>query len=899
MSLTEVCLIRKHNATIQGDENGDQPHSCSVDFASIAVASIVIYVTLMVHVYLRFCGGGNGGMRGKKGRNEDKAEDVVKVQRLFCHNLIWLAMVAQLLNSAFMLGEIIMIFAKQGQLFSVSMADGILQVLCAVVIPVYFDSAEERGAGLLTLLPLFAHFFGMSSVFGLRHLELTKMGFSYSDLRMATTCIAIAVNSLLFTLLSVAAARKLVSDRRQRNSSSSIRDEAASDKVYRYDNASLASKMTFSWMLPLLRRGYKTPLEIADLHQLPERERARKHYEIMKKLTRRPEDGIIRQCIYMNSKLIVIGGIFRFWADIFGLAGALSIKFIVDSMSEEAYRLLQSEAKANETLTSDSMLPDYQPSYHALSVEEFFSDSYVIAVLIFLAALCQGSFSQTANHLLTLAGMRAKNALHVRLYEKALRLPVGTAQRGSASPSTEEMPICFENSCSADDEAMANEGNIDIGFITNLASDDILNIREFIWNIHYLWALPLKVIVIIGLLYLKMGISGAVGVIIGTLVIVPLQFLTGKLMSDNNKRIFTAQDIRLFKASETMQGMKTVKLGCLEDFMLGKINAARKMELRFLRRDSFFWSVMAFLASVSTIIVTTVTVGLYVALEEEHFSAADIFSALALLGQLTVCLSVFPVTIPIFIKGMVSRERLVEFFSRTEVSIYKESDRKDSKKSTKWSEQAKAKDYENDDCEEETENNTPEYNENDIEKKRPFSAVGSVQPSVSSSSAFPDIAFSISSGFFGWPKSNRCVLKDINMHVRTGTLTAVVGPSGGGKSALILALMEEMERVRGHVKWNLPSAVALTGQNPWLLNASVKDNVLLGRPYREKRYQKVLAACDLNADIEVTAFTKCFHNYSKILLRAHVLAFSLVRRSMGNLMHVKVIPNWKPGSNNI
>ena len=30
-------------------------------------------------------------------------------------------------------------------------------------------------------------------------------------------------------------------------------------------------------------------------------------------------------------------------------------------------------------------------------------------------------------------------------------------------------------------------------YITNLASDDIMNIREFIWNIHYIWALPLKV----------------------------------------------------------------------------------------------------------------------------------------------------------------------------------------------------------------------------------------------------------------------------------------------------------------------------------------------------------------------------------------------------------------------
>ena len=58
--------------------------------------------------------------------------------------------------------------------------------------------------------------------------------------------------------------------------------------------------------------------------------------------------------------------------------------------------------------------------------------------------------------------------------------------------------------------------------------------------------------------------------------------------------------------------------------------------------------------------------------------------------------------------------------------------------------------------------------------------------------------------------------------------------------------------MRGHVEWSLPSAMALTGQSPWMLNASVRDNVLLGRPFKEKRYRKVLSACDLNADIDIS-----------------------------------------------
>ena len=39
------------------------------------------------------------------------------------------------------------------------------------------------------------------------------------------------------------------------------------------------------------------------------------------------------------------------------------------------------------------------------------------------------------------------------------------------------------------------------------------------------------------------------------------------------------------------------------------------------------------------------------------FTAGQLFTALALFNQLAVCLSVFPVTVPIFIKGLVSRTR--------------------------------------------------------------------------------------------------------------------------------------------------------------------------------------------------------------------------------------------------
>ena len=55
--------------------------------------------------------------------------------------------------------------------------------------------------------------------------------------------------------------------------------------------------------------------------------------------------------------------------------------------------------------------------------------------------------------------------------------------------------------------------------------------------------------------------------------------------------------------------------------------------------------------------ITVCTPGIYSGLESEMFTAGQLFTALALFNQLAVCLSVFPVTVPIFIKGLVSRTR--------------------------------------------------------------------------------------------------------------------------------------------------------------------------------------------------------------------------------------------------
>jgi ABC-type transport system involved in cytochrome bd biosynthesis fused ATPase/permease subunit len=73
---------------------------------------------------------------------------------------------------------------------------------------------------------------------------------------------------------------------------------------------------------------------------------------------------------------------------------------------------------------------------------------------------------------------------------------------------------------------------------------------------------------------------------------------------------------------------------------------------------------------------------------------------------------------------------------------------------------------------------------------------------------------------------------------------------GSGKTSLILSLLGEMKRTKGH--YFLPlNGVAYVAQNAFLLNATIRDNILFGEEFDEKRYQTVIEACALVRDLEI------------------------------------------------
>jgi subfamily B ATP-binding cassette protein MsbA len=94
---------------------------------------------------------------------------------------------------------------------------------------------------------------------------------------------------------------------------------------------------------------------------------------------------------------------------------------------------------------------------------------------------------------------------------------------------------------------------------------------------------------------------------------------------------------------------------------------------------------------------------------------------------------------------------------------------------------------------------------------------------------------------FGYANETRSVLRDVSLTVPAGSMVALVGESGGGKSTLTKLLPRFHDPVSGNVLWDgidlrdaslasLRSQLALVTQETVLFNDTVRHNIAYGKP---------------------------------------------------------------------
>lgn len=337
------------------------------------------------------------------------------------------------------------------------------------------------------------------------------------------------------------------------------------------------------------------------------------------------------------------------------------------------------------------------------------------------------------------------------------------------------------------------------GDIVNLMSVDVQRLQDlFQWG-QIIWSGPTQLLLALFELYQLLGKSMLVGVAI-ILIMIPINSSIIRFQKSLQKKQMGYKDSRTKLISEILNAIKSIKLYCWEGFFKAKLDHIRNdQELKNLKTmgivqacTSFQFNMVPFLVSSTTFIVFVIFN------KNTPLSTEIVFPALALFNLLQFPLAVIPMVITSFVEASVSVERLTKFLNNDELQV-------------------------------------------DSMKKLP----------LQDNAKKGDVLVKLDNCTFLWQRKPeyKVALSNISFVGEKGKLHCIVSKIGNGKSALMKAMLGDIVRIEG--EGYIKGSVAYCSQNPWIINATIRDNVVFGKRFDPDFYDKTIKACSLDRDLEI------------------------------------------------
>ncbi|KAM4676445.1 ATP-binding cassette sub-family C member 9 isoform 3-T5 [Discoglossus pictus] len=603
----------------------------------------------------------------------------------------------------------------------------------------------------------------------------------------------------------------------------------------------LLSKATYWWMNTLIMSAHKRPIDLKTIGKLPIAMRALTNYvslkdayeEQKKKVEETPnKTPSIWLAMYQAfGRQILLSSTFRYMADLLGFAGPLCISGIV-------HRLGEFNQTNSTNSTTDQDLPQTPfVSVYFLSSRKFLDYPYVLSVLLFLALILQRTFLQASYYVTIETGINLRGGLLAMIYNKILRL------------STSNMSM----------------GEMTLGQINNLVAIETNQLMWFLFLCPNLWAMPVQIVMGVILLYKLLDLSALVGAAV-IVLLAPVQYFIATKLAEVQKSTLDYSTERLKKTNEILKGIKLLKLYAWENIFCSSVEQTRMKELTSLKTFALHTSLSIFMNAAVPIAAVLATFVTHAYVSTTPLTPAKAFASLSLFHILVTPLFLLSTVVRFAVKALVSVQKLNEFFVSDEI------------REESWRNWDSPAPYES--CRKHT-----GIHSRAINRKQPLryqmDRYESSSRRTGRTSDCDDAAIKVYNGCFSWG-SGMATLSNIDIQIPTGQLTMIVGQVGCGKSSLLLAILGEMQTLEGRVCWdklpegevnsdghpsvNEPGAttdadqsknrnsVAYAGQKPWLLNATVEENITFGSSFNKQRYKAVVDACSLQPDIDLLPF---------------------------------------------
>ncbi|KDR24195.1 Multidrug resistance-associated protein 1, partial [Zootermopsis nevadensis] len=329
-----------------------------------------------------------------------------------------------------------------------------------------------------------------------------------------------------------------------------------------------------------------------------------------------------------------------------------------------------------------------------------------------------------------------------------------------------------------------------VGEIVNLMSVDAQRFVELTAYLNMIWSAPLQIALALYFLWDTLGPSVLAGLAV-MIILIPVNAVIANRVKTLQIRQMKSKDERVKLMNEVLSGIKVLKLYAWEPSFEQQILKIREKEIAVLKQAAYLNASTSFIWSCAPFLVSLVSFGTFVLSDPNNIlDSKTAFVSLSLFNILRFPLSMLPMLISNLVQASVSIKRVNRFMNSEELD--------------------------------------PNSVQHDQSEKNHLV---------------------IENGNFSWGSEDQVILRNINLSFKQGSLVAVVGTVGSGKSSLISAFLGEMDKITGRV--NTKGSIAYVPQQAWIQNATLLNNIIFGKSLDHSSYQRIIEACALKPDLEM------------------------------------------------
>ncbi|KAL5046465.1 hypothetical protein BDW71DRAFT_181773 [Aspergillus fruticulosus] len=351
--------------------------------------------------------------------------------------------------------------------------------------------------------------------------------------------------------------------------------------------------------------------------------------------------------------------------------------------------------------------------------------------------------------------------------------------------------------------------------VTLMSTDIDRIVAGFEWA-DALWAGPIEIAVAIYMLYTQIGLSCLGPVIIAILFVVTM-FAFSKLSVKYQRDWIEAVQRRVTATSSVLDNMKGIKMSGLSDVFNAELQQLRALELIVSSKFRQIIALFAVLSNFSGATIPILTLIIYVLVTRAttgvELNPSVAFTSISLVALLAAPIQQFATALIHFAAATGCFQRIQEYLLKTA----QREDHVSGPPST-----------------------TGTLNGVELQTMNPFARQYLQTENL----------LCLQGTAFAFTPRGTPVLHDISLDLPVGVRTVVVGPTGSGKTALLLALLDELYTIKGFVYSRSSLKIGYCAQETWLPNLDIRSIILGDSDYDEGWYLAVLGACALHQDLQ-------------------------------------------------